>query len=231
MNRNSYYPTRIGDQIVWLRNYINKVAKNAVALALSPAQVAATSLDAENAIYGLNDFRGALAKGVSAGYALIEENLHGEQTGNVTWSVFPVPTPIPATVVRGCVRRIFDFIEDEIKAADGYTKAIGADLGVIGPESTAADAETTAPEFSLRLTTGGKLEVRWKKGAFSGVKLEIDLGSAGMRSDFDLSPHYTLNWLPPAGQSAVVRVRLIYLRGDMEFGQWSDWKSFTLAGV
>lgn len=132
--------------------------------------------------------------------------------------------------LKGCVKRIFRFVENDIRTADSYTDAIGLDLCVIGPESGSGDEETTSPEFSLALTTGGKLEVRWKKGHFSGVKLDFDLGAAGMRSDFDLSPHYTLNWLPPAGQSAVVLVRLVYLQGDAEFGQWSDWKSFTLAG-
>ena len=80
------------------------------------------------------------------------------------------------------------------------------------------------------LTTGGKLEVRWKKGVFDGVKLEFDLGAGGMKSDIDLRPSYTLNWLSAAGQSAVVRVRLLdILRGE-DFGQWSDWATFTLTG-
>lgn len=71
MRHNNYYPIRIGDQVVWLRNYIIKVAKHMAALNLSADQMAATTHDAENAIYRLNDFRGALASGVSAGYALI----------------------------------------------------------------------------------------------------------------------------------------------------------------
>ena len=54
------------------------------ALTLSPVQVAATSMDAENAIYGLNDFRGVIASVVSSCHDMIDENLYGEEAVNVT---------------------------------------------------------------------------------------------------------------------------------------------------
>lgn len=230
MKRNDYYPPRIGDQIVWLQNFGNTLPGKATALTLDPDDVAAQVLNAQNGVYGLNDFRGAIAAGVSGCYDCIEENLYGSGTGNVVWGGIPAPTPIPAAVAKGCVNAIFRFVADTIKTSPGYTDAIGAELGVVGPEAGEPDPETTVPAFDLVLTTGGKLEVRWKKGVFDGVKLEFDLGAAGMKSDIDLRPSYTLNWLPAAGQSAVVRVRLLYiLRGD-DFGQWSDWATFTLTG-
>mgnify|MGYP000847686682 CR=1 FL=1 len=89
----------------------------------------------------------------------------------------------------------------------------------------------TSPDFTLRATGDGKMEVVWTKGTFDGVKLEFDLGSAGTRSDMDLRPNYTLNWLPPAGQSAIVKVRLRYIFKGNDFGNWSDWKNWTLTGA
>jgi len=80
-------------------------------------------------------------------------------------------------------------------------------------------------------TSGGKLEVVWEKKQFDGVKLEFDLGTAGMKSDIDLRPNYTLNWLPPAGTSVIIKVRLRYIYKGEEFGNWSNWATYTLTGV
>lgn len=67
--------------------------------------------------------------------------------------------------------------------------------------------------------------------AFDGVKLQSDLGAAGMQNDIDLRPNYTLNWLPPAGTSAIIKVRLMYILKGNDTGTWSDWQQWTLTGV
>ena len=89
----------------------------------------------------------------------------------------------------------------------------------------------TAPDFTLRAAAGGKLEVVWTKGQFDGVKLQFDLGAAGTQNDTDLRPNYTLNWLPAPGQSAIIKVRLMFILKGNDTGTWSDWKSWTLTGA
>lgn len=230
MRRQVYFPSRIGDQIVWLQNFITKLPDHAAALSLDPAEVAARVLDGENAIYGLQDYRGALATAGPSCYACIEENLYEEAPMDVSWAGFAAPTPIPTAVQKGAMVRIFDYIGDKIKTSDSYTEMVGEDLGVVGAEMVPPDPATTVPEFDLRPTTSGKAEVVWKKGEFDGVKLEWDLGAAGPKADIDLRPNYVLNWLPAAGESAVVRVRLLYIYKGEDFGQWSEWQSWTLTG-
>ena len=63
------------------------------------------------------------------------------------------------------------------------------------------------------------------------MKLEFDRGTAGILTDIDLRPNYTLNWLPPAGQSVVIKVRLLYILKGEDFGNWSEWRQWTLTGV
>jgi len=74
------------------------------------------------------------------------------------------------------------------------------------------------------------VEVVWSKEAFDGVKLEFDLGTAGMKSDVDLRPNYTINWLPAAGTSAIIRARLRFIYKGEDFGNWSAWQQWTLTG-
>lgn len=74
------------------------------------------------------------------------------------------------------------------------------------------------------------MEVVWTKKQFDGVKLEFDLGGGVTQSDMDLRPNYTLNWLPPAGQTALVKTRLRYIHKGEDFGNWSPWQNWTLTG-
>ncbi len=53
---------------------------------------------------------------------------------------------------------------------------------------------------------------------------------AGIKSDVDLRPTYVLNWLPAAGTSTIIKVRLRYLYKGEEFGNWTPWQNWTLPG-
>jgi len=231
MKRQDYFPLRIGNQIVWLRNAKTKLPLHSTALALVAGEVTAFLLDVDNAIYALDNYRGALETGKDAAYQRIEDALFNDALlPDIVWLGFAPPAGAPTPVAYGALKRIFDYINNTIKKAPGYDTAIGTDLGIEGAVMAAPDP-TTAPDFSLRATSGGKLEVLWTKGVFDGVKLEFDVGGGVIKADFDLSPNYTLNWLPAAGLAAVVKVRLIYLYKGNEFGNWSPWQNWTLANA
>lgn len=230
MKRQDYFPTRIGDQVVWLRNFKNKLPDHATALGLVPAAVTAILLDVDNAIYGLDDYRGSLGPASTSCYQCIEDAMYGDTVpGNVMWMGFTPPSGAPTAVPNGCLKRVFAYISDSIKTAPAYSTMVGEDLGTEGPE-VAAPSPTVSPIFTLRSTSGGKAEVVWSKDTFDGVKLEFDLGTAGMKSDVDLRPNYTLNWLPDTGTSAVIRARLRFIYKGEDFGNWSDWQQWTLTG-
>jgi hypothetical protein len=231
MKRQKYYPVRIGDQIVWLRNFKTKLPGHAATLGLVAGDVTAILLDVDNALYALDDYRGGLATFPDAAYQRIDAALNNDSLGGtIVWIPFALPTPVPTAVGYGCLARIFTYINDTIKKAAAYDGAIGADLGTEAPLTPHADP-TDEPEFTLRATGDGKVEVVWTKGVYDGVKLEFDLGTAGTKSDMDLRPNYTLNWLPPAGTSTIIKIRLRYIYKGEDFGTWSPWQQWTLTGA
>lgn len=232
MIRQLYFPTRIGDQIVWLHNFKTRLLVHATVLGLDPATVTAIVLEVDNAIYALDLYRGGIGNFPDAAYQRIKDALYNPAlTGTIEWLTFAAPTPMPTAVAYGCLSRVFAYVNETIKKATAYDHAIGLDLGTEAPTVPAPVPGEAMPVFELRKTAGGKLEVVWTKGIYDGVKLEFDLGAAGMQNDIDLRPNYTLNWLPATGTSAIIKVRLLFIYKGEDFGSWSPWQSWTLTGV
>ena len=230
MKRPAWFPADIGTQIVTLQNIKTKLPSYSATLPLVAGELTAALLDVDNSIYAIDAYRGGIATFSKAAYARVDEALQGGPAGNIAWLTFPVPGGAPVAVLYGCLQRVFTFIANKVQTSPGYTDAIAFDLGLKVPP-TPGLPPAAVPVFSLRLTTGDKLEVVWTKGQSEGVKLQFNLGAAGTQDDIDTRPNYTLNWLPAAGQSAVIQVRLAYLLKDGTTGSWSDWKSFTLTGA
>jgi hypothetical protein len=230
MKQPNWFPFAIGEQIVWLQNAKTKLPGYADTLTLVPADVTARMLDVDNAIYALDAYRGGVTSFPNAAFERIKEVLHGSIAGNVVWLTFAAPGGAPAAVAYGCLDRFFTYIVDVVLKSPGYTKAIGLDLRIEAP-ATPAPAVDAVPLFTLRTTAGGKMEVVWPKGPFDGVKLQFKLGDAGIKDDVDLRPNYTLNWLPPAGTSVIIQVRLMYILKGEDTGNWSDWQQWTLTGA
>lgn len=231
MKRPSWFPPAIGNQVIWLRNFKTKLPIHATTpLALVPAEVTARLLDTDNAIYALETYRGAVGTFPDAAFQRVDDALNNDQVpGNIIWLDFAPPSPAPAATTYGCLQRLFTYINDKVKKSPGYDTAIGADLGTESPSTSPLDP-TTSPDFTIRETSGRKGEILWTKGPFDGVRIEVDRGTAGLFTDLDLRPNYTLNWLPTTGQATVIKVRLRYIYKGEDFGNWSEWQTWTLTG-
>jgi hypothetical protein len=229
---NSYYPSRAGDQIIWLLNLRNKLPNHKTALGYTDPEVAAVQADCDRLGWALGTLQTA-AQQFSQAITTHVRLLHNG-TGNapVDPPAFTLPaTPAaPANVIPGAFKRLTNFIKN-MKTRSGYTATIGQDLGVIGTEQVEPDPSTTKPDIKLVLITGGKVQLQWKKLGFTGIRIEVDRGNGAWTFlDIDTKPHYEDPASPAAGATVLWKYRAIYLDGDTVFGQWSDVVSIAVTG-
>ena len=111
-----------------------------------------------------------------------------------------------------------------IKAAAGYTEAIGAALKLIGSEdSTNLNAER--PVITGKALPGGEVEISFVKGKSDGVLIETcDDGAANWTflARDTCSPYVDNRPLRTPGKPESRRYRAIYVKADDRIGQFSD---------
>ncbi len=144
----------------------------------------------------------------------------------------PIPPdlgPIPTISLPGGFKRL-TMIVKKIKSNPAYSEADGQDMGIEGVE-TIIDFTTLTPQVSVRTGSGGYTEIVWNKQNMDGIAIYKDAGDNRGFVLYDLDNHP--NWqdkhaLPPSGQSALWKYKVIYRLNDEEVGQWSNVLSITV---
>ena len=236
MKRNSYWPIRKGDQIIWLVNWVNKLPGYAIALGLTPAQITAAIADALWLIYVLQEWQGAVKAFLLACTAAANTAQTGDGTAVMTLPVFTPPAlPAGGTPVNtGALYRTFALVQT-IKDSPGRTDAIEADLRIVGSAQQGPDYDTVAPKFIVSLTPAGVF-LDWDFGGFAAfldmIDFEVDRGDGKgwVPLNSDSTPGYTDTFPQP---TAPIRwkYRAIYRLGDQRVGKWSAEMSIIVGGV
>lgn len=235
MKRQAYYPSRAADQVVWLENFRNKLPGYQVALGLSDPEVADGVADARELIY----LQGSWLPAVRNYAPACTNSVTDAQTGDgSSLLVLPVFTPpaLPAGVVMvntGALNRIFALVA-KIKDSAGYTEAIGTDLGLIGPGTTAPDLGTVQPVLGAKLS-GDHVDITWNWGGngpfLDMLELCVDRGDGqGWRPlAHDTTPNYT-DTAPFPAVLTRWKYKAIYHANDAQVGLWSTEVSVTVGG-
>jgi hypothetical protein len=135
----------------------------------------------------------------------------------------------PRAVAPGVVYR-FTTMVNRIKAHPNYTTSIGQNLGIEQSATPPLNRDTAQPVLKT-VMRGGKVNLLWKKGKYSGILIEKDSGNGFATLDRDFVPDFIDNSpLPARGQSAIWMYRASYLVGDDKVGVWSDIVTITVAG-
>ncbi|MCB1078888.1 MAG: hypothetical protein KDM64_13795, partial [Verrucomicrobiae bacterium] len=241
MKHQRFYPTRAADQVVWLENFRNKLGNHTAALGLDAAVVALCIAAARWLVYVLGSWLPAVRAYSLSCTAASKEAQTGDGTSLMALPVFtPPPLPaadgaIPAVEPQntGALTLIFEEIQ-RIKESPGYTDAIGADLGIIGPEDAAPDFTTLQPVLALTVA-GNAVQIDWGWQGYTDFldqcEIEVDRGTGGGWTllTFDTTPGYTDTAAHPA-TPAKWKYRAIYRVDDHQVGQWSAEVSVMVGG-
>ena len=210
-----------------LKNFAAKINKYSAILGITPAEVASLQADAAAFDFIMNNQ--AIMQTYAQTFTSFKNDL---RKGEGLLGVVPaapglgtVPT-MPAANVEGRFRNL---VQRMIKHP-AYKPYMGEDLGIEAAVETFTATEGK-PKFTIELTAGGYPNLRWTKGKFQGVEIWKDSGKGFAKLDRDMVPDYPdKSPLPPEGQSAVWRYRMIYLMVDEYVGTWSEVVSVTVHG-
>lgn len=243
MKHNSYYPTNVPEQILWLTNFFNKLIGHAPALGVSVAACAAAVADARWLIYLLGSYQPALKAWTKSCTDFIREAQSGTGDAVMVLPAF-VPPPLPAAdagaglpavvpVKPGALNRIFSLVQ-VMQESSAYVDSIGTDLGTIGSEVTAPDLATLRPVFTVKVV-GGKVFIDWGWGGFSAfldmLQIQVDRADAKGFVDlaYDTTPGYT-DTQPLPATPVKWKYRAIWRVGDEQVGLWSEEVAITVGG-
>ena len=235
MKRNTYFPSRQAEQILWLSNYANKLPGYTTTLGLTAGQVTAIVADCNWLIYVLQTWLPTVRNWALAGTDAVTEAQTGTGAAALVLPVFTAPA-LPTGVVSvnpGALNRIFALAQI-IKDSGKSTEAINTNLGLIGSAQTAPDVATLKPVISVSIS-GTLVNVKWGWGGngsfLDSCEILVDRGAGFVLLTIDTTPNYTdTQPFPAAGQSALWKYKAIYRQGDQRVGQWSDVVSVAVAG-
>lgn len=227
---NSYYPIRIGDQIIWLRNFRNKVPNYQVALGYTVGDMTAIQADADRCIYLLDTVNSAAQSFGTSITSHIDTVFNGTGSALVPLPAFTLPTTPtpPANVLPGALKRIFAFVKN-LKTRTGYAADIGADLQIVG--STTPDDPNAVPPADGEARSG-EVVITFKKMGHMGVWVE---GQVGAETDWTFlaidttNPYNDTRPLKVANQPEKRRYRLCFWDGDPT-KVWTDVIEVTFGG-
>jgi hypothetical protein len=233
MKRNSYYPSRQGDQITWHVNFAEKLPTYAPVLGLAPAQVTAAVGDSKWLAYVMQSWLAGVRNFSLAGTDALIEAQTG--TGTVAQELPDFTAPVPPTGVAavnpGALNRTFALVQ-QIKATGQLTDTIASELGIIGSEATGPDLAAVQPVISAKVV-GSEVELKWSwqgnSAWLDACELQVDRGDGQgyVLLCVDTTPNYTDSQAFPAAKT-IWSYRAIYRVDAKQVGVWSQPVTVTV---
>jgi len=218
-----YQPKDEPGKQAWLANLNAKLGSYQTELGLSDGDIDGLAADAAYFSYVLQCQQQVLAYGQQwTAYKIAARSGRGLSLGAPP-AALGFGTA-PTAVAPGIFLRAAALVA-RIKAAPGYTDAIGEALGIIGAEST-VDLTSLKPILTATLDAG-QIIVGWTKQGMDGVEILVDRGTGFAFLALDTVPDYTDTQTFPA--SGVWKYKAIYRLHDERVGQWSDVISLAVA--
>lgn len=239
MKRNSFYPTNIPEQMLWLTNFAHKLGLHAASLGISVAVCAAIVADARWLIYLLGAYQPARKAWAKSCTDVIREAQTGTGDTVMTLPAF-VPPPLPGAdagaglpavvpVKPGALNRIFSLVQ-VMQEAPGYGEAVATDLGTVGTELEVPDLTQARPQFTVAIVNG-QVFLDWGWGGLRSfvdmLQIQVDRGTGWVDLAYDTTPGYTDTTPLPATPTRW-KYRAIWRVDDAPVGLWSEEMSLNV---
>ena len=225
-------PRSDNELMLWHRNFAARFAAHATALGFTQAEVDAVQADDAMLSYLVGDLLPTYAGALQA-RTVYKNRIKEGPVGAPAGSLPPAPnmTAPPTAVPPGILPRVRQLVA-RIRVAPGYTEAVGADLGIVGADTSTSDAPdmTARPTAKAHAIAAYQVQVDFSKGRFDGVFIESrrtgETDWTGLGVD-NYSPFIDTRPLLEAGKPEVREYRLRYVLRDQPVGDWSDIISAT----
>jgi hypothetical protein len=218
----------------WLTTLSAGIGKYGATVGLSPGDIADAQANCAFAIavLGVQGDVGMFAQGITR---FKDAALWATEPCTAWPAGYTMPDDLAVVTHAGVVPLLTALIA-RIKKHPAYTKQMGEEMGIEGPDQVLSPADKAAmkPLINLILAAGGQPLVEWKKGNASALEIWVDRGDGHgfIFLTIDSVPDYLDTFqLPAPGASAVWKYKAIYRIGDERVGQWSDETKFTVAGA
>jgi hypothetical protein len=227
MPAQSYLPSDLVSQVVWLNYFSARLPSYQATFGLSGTKIDDIQMDARYFAWIVSTT--SQLKTLTAAY-VAARNQYGFGQKGVKDPHLPLltfHTPRPPSVPPGIFRRVHRIVTD-IKAHPLYTESIGKNLGIHGSNDL-RDLTTVKPEIVV-FWNNGQPEVSWKKSdGFDVIELEVNRGTGwGMLSITTASSIIDTQPAPPSGTSAPWQYRACYILAGDRVGQFSQVIAVTM---
>ena len=227
--RNAYFPLDHGNQIIWVRNWRNKIGTYQATGGYTAGEITATVADGDYVLHLIENWHPGAQQFLQAATAHVKLVLYGPIAtlvvpppffnGNNTGAVPPMAGAWPTAVPPGALVRIFAFITN-MKTRTFCTPAVQEDLMIVGTEANVvvdpvppASAEARSGEVRVRFTKKMPAEGKSHMGVW--IESQVGTETAWTFLAIDTSdPYNDTRPLKVAGQPEKRRYRLCFWDGE-----------------
>jgi hypothetical protein len=221
MAKKFWWPKRISEQRALISVFRAHIPTAGVAVGMTPAEISA-AIDLCDSLLEAISYADSFANTAKSITTWRNQILYGKQKGNAVARPQAVEPPESLAYLEGSVGMFFD-LRHRIMASAKYSKIIGRELGLIGPEIAKLVESEISPELKISAQQGSIVNIGGSMKGFDALSVQY----APEGGEFQ---HVAFLTRTPAeikipaqtpGLAEKGSIRAIYLKANHSFGSFS----------
>ena len=229
MARRPWWPTTLADQSSIVQNFSSKIGGYATQLGFTPAQVTAAQTLCATFINAYNFAEGCrmTMQGATQWRDIV---FYGEPLGGAAPGTPVFPDGGDFTYTRGTVTRFFA-LRDQIVASNGYTMAMGEDLGIVGAVITPLAPTDVSPSLKPTVSMGNTVNISGSMQGMDALRVEYAPKGGSFTTVAFLTKTPGGFQITPTNpnQPETGFIRAVFIKKNEEFGSFSPSYPVTVS--